>query len=74
MRIRLLQETRKLCLEEAEFLEVMLEKMEAAEQQQREQIADWEELSRIKDQLSKVESKLDHAKRCLLFPSVQGYR
>lgn len=72
--ISVLEDTRKLCFQEMHSLESTINELETAEKWRAEQAADWENLAHLKDQLTKLETKIDRAKRCLLFPTVHGYR
>lgn len=72
--ISVLEETRTLCIQEMHLLETTINELETAEKWKAEQAADWENLAHLKDQLTKLETKIDRAKRCLLFPAVHGYR
>eukprot|EP00210_Caulerpa_lentillifera_P005781 g5527.t2 len=72
--ISVLQDTLHFCTQEVHSLELTLNRITMIENWKAEQAADWENLAHLKDQLTKLETKMDRAKRCLLFPLVHGYR
>lgn len=61
-------------MEELRYLGDQMMYQEQLKQVKVEQEASWAELNRLKEQLSKLEAKIDSAKRCLYFPTVHGYR
>lgn len=69
-----LQDVRKMCADEMEQITREINKMEKAGHKRKAVNQVRAQLVFLRDQLTRLEAKLDTAKRMLYFPAAKGYR